>query len=49
MGILELLEILKDKVDDKIYRQELEKVKMLIMPDFLGERFKMVKFRQDSK
>ena len=49
MGILELLEMLKDKVEDKIYRQELEKVKMLILPDFLGERFKMVKFRQDSK
>ncbi len=49
MGILELLEMLKDNVEDKIYRQELEKVKMLIMPDFLGERFKMMKFRKDNK
>jgi len=46
MGILELLEILKEKVDDKIYKQELEKVKILIMPNFLGERFKMIKFRK---
>ena len=46
MGILELLEMLKEKVDEKIYTQELEKVKMLILPDFLGERFKMLKFRK---
>ena len=49
MGILELLEILKDNVDEKIYKQELEKVKMLIMPNFLGERFKMIKFTKDKK
>ena len=48
MGILELLEMLKDKVDEKIYKQELEKVKTLIMPNFLGERFKMIKFRKQS-
>ncbi|QOY52941.1 SAM-dependent methyltransferase [Candidatus Sulfurimonas baltica] len=47
MGILELLEILEANVEEKIYRQELEKAKMLIMPNFLGERFKMVKFRKD--
>jgi len=46
MGILELLEILKDKVDEKLYKQELEKVKMLILPNFLGERFKMIRFRK---
>ena len=45
MGILELLEMLKENVDEKIYKQELEKAKMLIMPDFLGERFKMIRFR----
>lgn len=49
MGILELLEMLKENVEDKIYKQELEKVKMLIMPDFLGERFKMIKFRKEVK
>ncbi|MDD5156748.1 SAM-dependent methyltransferase [Sulfurimonas sp.] len=47
MGILDLLEILKEKSDEKIYKQELEKVKILIMPNFLGERFKMIKFRQN--
>ncbi len=46
MGILELLEILRQNVDEKIYKQELEKVKMLIMPEFLGERFKMIRFRK---
>ncbi|MBW6488001.1 SAM-dependent methyltransferase [Sulfurimonas sp.] len=45
MGILELLEILKEKAGEKIYKQELEKVKILIMPNFLGERFKMIRFR----
>jgi len=42
MGILELLEILKENVEEKIYKQELEKAKMLIMPNHLGERFKMI-------
>ena len=46
MGILELLEMLKEHADEKIYKQELEKVKMLIMPNFLGERFKMIRFRK---
>ena len=46
MGILDLLEMLKENVDEKIYQQELEKAKMLIMPNFLGERFKMIKFRK---
>ena len=45
MRILELLEMLKENVDEKIYKQELEKAKMLIMPNFLGERFKMIRFR----
>lgn len=46
MGILELLEILQKNADEKIYKQELEKVKMLIMPNLMGERFKMIKFRK---
>ena len=49
IGILELLEMLKENVDEKIYKQELEKVKMLIMPNFLGERFKMIRFRKEKK
>ena len=48
MGILELLEMLQKNVDEKIYKQELEKVKILIMPDFLGERFKMIRFRKEG-
>lgn len=47
MGILELLEMLQKNADEKIYKQELEKAKMLILPDFLGERFKMIKFRKE--
>ena len=47
MGILELLEMLQHNADEKIYKQELEKAKMLIMPNFLGERFKMIRFRKD--
>ena len=46
MVILELLEMLRENVEPKIYQQELEKVKMLIMPNFLGERFKMIRFRK---
>jgi SAM-dependent MidA family methyltransferase len=48
MGILDLLEMLKEKVEDKIYEQELQKAKMLIMPNFLGERFKMIRFRKNE-
>ncbi|MDQ1268490.1 MAG: hypothetical protein QG560_1133 [Campylobacterota bacterium] len=47
MGILELLELLKEKAGEKIYKQELQKAKILIMPNFLGERFKMIKFRKE--
>jgi len=46
MGILELLEMLQAKVEPKIYTQELDKVKTLIMPEMLGERFKCIRFRK---
>jgi SAM-dependent MidA family methyltransferase len=46
MGILDLLQMLKDNAEEKIYEQELQKVKILIMPDYLGERFKMIRFRK---
>ena len=46
MGILDLLEMLRQKAGEQIYKQELEKIKMLIMPNLMGERFKMIKFRQ---
>jgi len=48
MGILELLEMLQKNAEEKIYKQELEKAKMLIYPDFLGERFKMMRFRKNA-
>ena len=44
-GIIELLEVVKLKAGDKLYQQELQKAKPLIMPDALGERFKMIRFR----
>lgn len=44
MGILDLLAILKENVSDEIYIQELEKVKILITPSLMGERFKMIRF-----
>jgi SAM-dependent MidA family methyltransferase len=48
MGILDLLEVLRANADEKVYKQELEKVKTLIMPQFLGERFKMIRFRKEQ-
>ncbi len=47
MGLLDLLQMLRQHVDERVYKQELEKAKLLIMPDFLGERFKMIRFRKD--
>jgi len=44
MGILDLLSLLKEKVSEEIYLQELEKVKILITPSLMGERFKMIRF-----
>ncbi|MDD4855370.1 MAG: SAM-dependent methyltransferase [Sulfuricurvum sp.] len=46
MGILDLFSILKENVSDEIYVQELEKVKILITPSLMGERFKMIRFTQ---
>jgi SAM-dependent MidA family methyltransferase len=46
MGILDLLSLLKEKVSEEIYLQELEKVKILITPSLMGERFKMIRFVQ---
>ncbi len=46
MGLLELLEMLKEQGGEEMYTYELERAKQLIMPSFLGERFKMIRFRQ---
>ncbi len=48
MGIMDLMEMLRVNADEKIFKQELEKVKTLIMPEFLGERFKMIRFRKEA-
>ncbi|MGM0518592.1 MAG: SAM-dependent methyltransferase [Campylobacterota bacterium] len=39
-GILELLELLKANVDENIYLKEAQKVKMLLEPTGMGDRFK---------
>lgn len=44
-GLIELLEILQKNTTPKRYEEELNRVKTLIDPSFLGERFKMVCFR----
>jgi len=46
MGLLELLEILKEQGGEDMYTHEVERAKQLILPSFLGERFKMIQFRQ---
>ncbi|MDP3300354.1 MAG: SAM-dependent methyltransferase [Sulfuricurvum sp.] len=47
MGVLDLLATLKEKASDEIYIQELEKVKVLITPSLMGERFKMIRFVEE--
>jgi SAM-dependent MidA family methyltransferase len=43
-GIINLLEEVEKRVGFRAYKQELEKVKILINPSMMGERFKMVEF-----
>ncbi len=45
-GLIELLELLHSKVSEKVYLSELNRVKILIDPAFMGERFKMVRFEK---
>ena len=46
-GITELLETILEKAGFEAYKRELEKVKILIAPDQMGERFKMVHFTKN--
>ena len=46
-GITELLEMLKENVSEKIYLNEVNKVKTLLNPTGMGDRFKMVSFRKN--
>lgn len=45
-GLIELLEIFKQNVSDQHYEQEKNRVKTLIDPAFMGERFCMACFRK---
>jgi len=47
-GITELLEILHQNVDNQTYLREANKVKTLLTPTGMGDRFKMASFRQDK-
>ncbi|MEA2019036.1 MAG: SAM-dependent methyltransferase [Campylobacterota bacterium] len=47
-GIIELLEILHKNVDEKTYLSEANKVKTLLNPTGMGDRFKMASFRHDA-
>jgi SAM-dependent MidA family methyltransferase len=43
-GLLDLLEILRQKAGEAAYQAELSKVKLLISPSHFGERFKAISF-----
>lgn len=45
-GLIELLDLFSQKVSAKQYDQELNRIKTLIDPSFMGERFKMACFRK---
>ena len=45
-GILDLLEILKINTDEKTYLKEVQKVKLLLEPTGMGDRFKSLNIRK---
>ncbi len=45
-GLIELLELFAKNVSEKQYETELNRIKTLIDPSFMGERFKMACFRK---
>lgn len=45
-GIIALLDELQKNVDEKTYKSEINRAKVLIDPSFMGERFKGVVFRK---
>jgi len=45
-GIHDLLKVLQENVSQRAYETQVNKVKTLISPSFMGERFKMVRFRK---
>jgi len=46
-GIIELLDILQKNVDEATYLKESNKVKTILNPTGMGDRFKMVSFRKE--
>ena len=48
-GIIQLLDMLRENVDQVTYQAELNRAKMLIDPAFMGERFKGVIFRKGKR
>jgi len=47
-GIIELLEILHKNVDESVYLKETNKIKTLLNPTGMGDRFKMACFRKEG-
>ena len=45
-GLIDLLDVMKKNADEESYKTELNKIKTLIDPAFMGERFKMACFRK---
>ena len=45
-GLIELLEMMQKNSSEKNYKKEVDKIKTLIDPAFMGERFKMATFRK---
>lgn len=48
-GLIELLDIMQKSATPEYYKSELNRVKTLIDPSFMGERFKMACFRKGKK
>jgi len=47
-GITELLDMLREKVNERTYLNEVNKVKTLLNPTGMGDRFKMIRFRKHN-
>ena len=48
-GLIQLLELFAKNVSKKQYEIEINRIKVLIDPSFMGERFKMASFRKGEK
>jgi len=48
-GLIELLDLMQKNTSEENYKAELNRVKTLIDPSFMGERFKMACFRKEKE